>query len=196
MATSTRARALPEFGRSVLIRWLVATVAFPIGGYLGNAVGGPAATVPAALISGLIAGGVIGLGQGLAIGLRGQPVIVWAAASAVGLGVALGVVTATVGQIDTTLDAVLLGAVSGLAIGGVQAALLMRDGLANTWIWVAASAIAWAIGWFITAGAVGVGLAPGWPVYGLSGAVVSQAITGIVLWKILSRGEATALAAA
>ena len=196
MATSTRVRALPEFGRSVLIRWLVATVAFPIGGYLGNAVAGPAATVPAALISGLIAGGVIGLGQGLAIGLRGQPVIVWAAASAVGLGVALGVVTATVGQIDTTLDAVLLGAVSGLAIGGVQAALLMRDRFANTWLWVAGSAIAWAIGWLVTAGAVGVGLAPGWPVYGLSGAVVSQAITGIVLWKILSRGEATALAAA
>ena len=196
MATSMRALALPEFGRSVLIRWLIATVAFPIGGYLGNAVGGAAATVPAALISGLIAGGIIGLGQGLAIGLRGQAVILWLAVSGVALGVALAAVTATVGQIDTTLDAVLLGAVSGLAIGGVQAALLMRDRFANTWIWVVASAIAWAIGWLITAGAVGVGLAPGWPVYGLSGALVSQVITGVVLWKVLSRGEATALAAA
>jgi hypothetical protein len=196
MATSTGANALPDFGRSVLIRWLIATVAFPVGGYLGHAVGGPAATVPAALISGLIAGGIVGLGQGLAIGLRGQAVIVWAAVSAAGLGVALAVVTATVGQIDTTLDAVLLGAVSGLAIGGVQAALLMRDRFANTWIWVVASAVAWAIGWLITAGAVGVGLAPGWPVYGLSGAVVSQVITGVVLWKLISRSEADAPATA
>jgi hypothetical protein len=196
VATSMGAIARPDFGRSTLIRWLIATVAFPIGGYVGNAVGGPAATVPAALISGLIAGSLIGLGQGLAIGLLGQVLVVWLAVSGVALGVALAVVTATVGQIDTTLDAVLLGAVSGLAMGGVQAALLMRDRFANTWIWVVASTIAWAIGWLITAGAVGVGLAPGWPVYGLSGAVVSQVITGVVLWKLISRSEADAKATA
>jgi hypothetical protein len=194
MATSMGAIALPDVGRSIVIRWVIATVAFPIGGFVGHAVGGPAATIPAALISGLIAGAAVGLGQGLALGLPGQALVLWTAGTAAALGVALAVVTGAVGQIDTTLDAVLLGAVSGLAVGGAQAALLMRDRTANTWIWAAATAVAWAIGWLITAGGVGVALAPGWPVFGLGGAIVCQAITGVVLWKVMARSEALSAA--
>jgi len=55
--------------------------------------------------------------------------------------------------------------------------------------------IAWAIGWAVTA-SIGVALEAGWPVFGLSGALVSQAIVGIVLWKVLGREEASLLAAA
>ena len=180
---------------STLLRWILATVAFPIGGYVGHAVGGPAATLPAALISGIIAGAVIGLGQALALGLRPQAIALWAAAIAAGLGLALAVVTAIIGQIDSTADAVILGAASGLAIGAGQAALLARERVGNAWIWVVASSAAWAVGWLITSGAVGVGLAPGWPVYGLSGAVVSQVITGVVMWKLMP-SEAAASAPA
>jgi hypothetical protein len=180
---------------STLLRWILATVAFPIGGYVGHAVGGPAATLPAALISGIIAGAVIGLGQALALGLHPQAIALWAAATAAGLGVALAVVTVIIGQIDTTADAVILGAASGLAIGAGQAALLARERVGNAWIWVVASTAAWAVGWLITSGAVGVGLAPGWPVYGLSGAVVSQVITGVVMWKLMP-SEAAASAPA
>jgi hypothetical protein len=54
--------------------------------------------------------------------------------------------------------------------------------------------IAWAIGWGVTA-SIGVALEAGWPVFGLSGALVSQAIAGIVLWKVLAREEAHVLAA-
>jgi len=181
--------------RSVVLRWLIATLAFPVGGYLGNFIAGPAATVPAALFSGLIAGTIIGLGQGLAIRSKPQPIVEWAATTAVGMGVGLAAVTAIIRQIDTMTDAVLLGAVSGLAIGALQAALLMRDHVANAWVWVPATAIAWAVGWAVTA-SVGVALAPGWPVYGISGAVVSQLITGVVLWKLMSRDEVPAPAAA
>ena len=39
----------------------------------------------------------------------------------------------------------------------------------------------------VTAG-VGVALEAGWPVFGLSGALVSQALVGIVLWKVLAVG--------
>ena len=180
---------------STLLRWILATVAFPIGGFVGHAVGGPAATLPGALISGIIAGAVIGLGQALALGLRPQAIVLWAAATAAGLGLALAVVTAIIGQIDSTADAVILGAASGLAIGAGQAALLARERVGNAWIWVVASSAAWAVGWLITSGAVGVGLAPGWPVYGLSGAVVSQVITGIVMWKLMP-SEAAASAQA
>jgi hypothetical protein len=43
---------------------------------------------------------------------------------------------------------------------------------------------------------IGVALEAGWPVFGLSGALVSQVLAGVVLWKVLARGEEPALAAA
>jgi hypothetical protein len=196
VSTTSGVPALGGSGRSLLLRWVAAIIGFPIGGYLGHMVGGPAATVPAAMISGLIAGAIIGAGQAVALGiLRPQALALWAAATAIGLGVALAAVTAVIGQIETQSEAIVLGAISGLALGAGQAALLMRERVANTWMWVVASGVAWAVGWAVTSG-IGVALASGWPVYGLSGALVSQLITGVVLWKVLSRGEAGAFAAA
>jgi hypothetical protein len=170
---------------SVPLRWLVATLAFPIGGLIGHLVGGPAATIPAALISGAIAGGIIGLGQGLALRLGSQALVAWAPATAIGLGLSLAAVTAVIGQITTSAEAAMLGAVSGLVLGIGQAVVLQRHGVPKNWIWVPASGIAWAAGWFVTASA-GIALEAGWPVYGLSGAIVSQVITGIVLWRLTS----------
>ena len=215
MSTTPGVPALSGSGRSLMLRWIVAIVGFPIGGFIGHLIAGPAATVPAALISGLIAGAIIGAGQGLALGLlRPQSFALWAGATAGGLGVALAGVTAVIGQIDTQTDAILLGAVGSpgdhygpslssevalvglvLAIGAGQAALLARENVANAWIWIVTTGIAWAIGWATTSG-IGVALAAGWPVYGASGAVISQIITGVVLWKVLSRGEAKAFGAA
>jgi hypothetical protein len=60
----------------------------------------------------------------------------------------------------------------------------MRAGVANAWIWIPVTGVAWGVGWLITS-SVGVALAPGWPVYGLSGAVVSQVITAIALWRLV-----------
>ena len=193
MAHPTGTRALPVGGWATFLRWVVATLTFAIGGFIGHLVGGPAATVPAALISGLVAGAVVGLGQALALGLRTEAVVRWAAATALGLAVGLGLVTAIIGQIDTSQDAVLLGAISGLAVGAGQAALVARERVANAWLWVAASTGAWAIGWLVTS-SIGVALAAGWPVYGLSGAIVSQLITGVVAWQLMSREEAAAFA--
>jgi hypothetical protein len=194
--TTSGVPALSGSGRMLLLRWIVAIIGFPIGGFIGHLIGGPAATLPAALISGLIAGAIIGAGQAIALGiLRPQAMAGWAGATAIGLGVALAAVTAVIGQIETPTEAIALGAVSGLALGAAQAALLMRERVANAWIWVVASGLAWAVGWAVTSG-VGVALAAGWPVYGLSGALVSQVITGVVLWKVLSHEEAGAFAGA
>lgn len=196
MSSTSGLPALTGSGRTLLLRWVLAIFGFPAGGFIGHLIGGPAATVPAALISGLVAGAIIGAGQGVALGiLRPQALAIWAVATAIGLGVALAGVTAAMGQIETQTEAIALGAVSGLALGAGQAALLMREQVANAWIWVLASGIAWAVGWAVTSG-VGVALAAGWPVYGISGALVSQIITGVVLWKVLSREEAHALASA
>ncbi len=195
VSTTSGVPALSGSGRQLLLRWLAAILGFPIGGYIGHLIGGPAATVPAALISGVIAGAIIGAGQAIALGLlRPQALALWAGATAIGLAAALAAVTAVIGQIDTQLNAIVLGAVSGVALGGGQALVLMRERVANAWVWILTSGVAWAVGWAVTSG-IGVALAAGWPVYGLSGALVSQVITGVVLLKVLSREEAQAFAA-
>ena len=193
MATAASMPALRGSGRSLLLRWVVATIGYPIGGFLGHLVGGPAATVPAALISGVVAGAVIGAGQAIALGtMRPVAMALWSGGTAIGLGVGLAAVTAAIGQIDTQGEAIGLGAITGLALGAGQAALLLREGIGKVWIWVVASGIAWAVGWTVTSG-IGVALASGWPVYGLSGALVSQLITGVVLWRVLSPEPARTL---
>jgi len=186
---------MPNFMQPTPVRWLIAVVGFPIGGFIGHLIGGPAATIPAALISGAIAGAIIGLGQGLALDLRPRPLAMWIAATAAGLGLALAIVTAMIGQISTTNEAVALGGVSGLILGAGQAGVLQRRGVAISWIWAPVSAVAWAVGWFVTA-SIGVALASGWPVYGLSGAIVSQIITGIVIWRLMASRSPVAAAAA
>lgn len=169
---------------SVALPWLLAVVGFPIGGLLAQTIAGPAATVPAALLSGLIAGAVIGLGQALSLFLRAQALALWVGGTAIALAVALAVVTAAIGQIETSTEAIALGALSGVLIGAAQGAVFMRAGVANAWVWIPVTGVAWAVGWLITS-SVGVALAPGWPVYGLSGAVVSQIITGVALWRLV-----------
>jgi hypothetical protein len=98
-------------------------------------------------------------------------------------------VTAAIGQIETSTEAVALGALSGVLIGAAQAALFMRA-IANAWVWVLVTGIAWAVGWLIITARVGVALGPGWPVYGASGALVSQIITAIALWRLVPSHEA------
>ena len=72
--------------------------------------------------------------------------------TAVGLAVALGIVTAAIGQIETTTEAVALGVVSGLLIGAAQAAVLMRIGISKAWVWIPVTGLAWGVGWLVTAG--------------------------------------------
>ncbi len=172
------------FFASIPLRWVVALVAFPIGGYIGFVVGGPAATVAAASISGLVTGALIGLAQGVAVGLPPRQLAVWTAGTAVALSAALGGMTAVLGQISTSGEAVIVGAVSGSLIGAAQAAFLVHGRASSAAIWVVASAAAWAVGWFVTT-SIGVSTATGWPVYGLSGALASQLLTAVVLWRFM-----------
>ena len=169
---------------SVALPWILAVAGFPIGGFLAEAIAGPAATVPAAILSGMIAGAIIGLAQAITLGLRAQALAIWVGGTAVALALALAAVTAAIGQIESSTEAIVLGIVSGGLIGAAQAAVLMRAGIANAWLWIPVTGIAWSVGWLITSG-VGVALEPGWPVYGLSGAAVSQVTTAVALWRMV-----------
>lgn len=184
--------ALPEPGRWLLPRWLLAFIAFPPAGLIGHAIAGPADAPLAALLSGLVAGAIIGIGQGLALGARSRDLLAWTAVTAVGLGAALAVFVTLAGAPSTIEAAVALGVVSGLAVGAGQAGLLTGAPIATRAVWAGAVAVAWAAGWFVTT-SIGVDLAAAWPVYGASGAITSQVITGVALFVLVgrvARGEA------
>ena len=180
MSTTSGVPALSGSGRSLLLRWIVAILGFPIGGFIGHL--DRRARCDRARGADLRPHrrGDHRRGPGACAGVRfgrrrwrsgrEQPRSGWAQPSPA--------VTAVIGQIDTQTEAIVLGAISGLALGAGQAALLMREHVANAWMWVVASGVAWAAGWAVTSG-IGVALASGWPVYGLSGALVSQIITGL-----------------
>jgi hypothetical protein len=177
--------------QSAVLPWIIAVVGFPIGGFLGHLVAGPAATVPAAALSGLIAGIIVGLAQALALGLSPRVMTAWVAVTGIGLAAGLSILTAATGQIESTAEAVALGAVSGLAIGAAQAAILIRERIGNAWLWIPATGLAWAVGWLVTS-SIGVALEAGWPVFGLSGAIVSQIITAVVVWRVVRERVAVA----
>lgn len=104
----------------------------------------------------------------------------------IGLALALAMLTRVTGQIENAAEAVALGALSGLAIGALQAIVLRAERIENSWVWLFATSVACALGWLVTSSA-GIALAPGWPVYGLSGAIVSQVITAVIVWRIVRR---------
>jgi hypothetical protein len=163
------------------VGWLVAFLAFPIGGALATAI-----------LGGLIAGGVLGLFQWLA--LRGRLNIGWwwivATAAGLAVGVALGV---AIFGAATTLEALIQRAIpAGLALGIAQSLVLLRHYRAG-WLWIPAIAVLYPLGWFITTQVIGASVNQGFVVFGASGAITFQALTGLVLW-VLMRTKASGTA--
>ena len=162
-------------GLQPYLKWVVAFLIFPIGGLLGRLVADPSGSVIAALLVGAVAGAIIGAGQWLAMGRRAGEVR-WIPATSMGLGVSFAAAQA-LGL--SASSAAALGAVTGLGVGLAQFPLLTGR-LAMPLIWVATTTVAWAVGWII-ASSIGVKTEAGWPVFGVSGAIVAQALTGLVL---------------
>jgi hypothetical protein len=114
-----------------------------------------------ALLSGVIAGAIIGTAQWLVLRRRGGSPA-WIIATTAGLAVGL---TAGAALVDykTSLGALAaMGAVSGAAIGLAQAASfapLRRHAL----VWTLATGALWAIGWAVTT-AAGIKVEDQWPV--------------------------------
>jgi len=77
-------------------------------------------------------------------------------------------------------DLALMGAVTGLAVGGLQSFLLARRGSGALW-WVAINPPAWALGWFVTTFVITKNVKEHFAVFGASGALVFALLTGILL---------------
>jgi hypothetical protein len=159
--------------------WPVAIlVGFPIGGYAANIIVGKIDSVGAALIGGLIAGAILGAAQWLA--LRSFVPWLWVVATSVGMAAGLTAGAALVDYGISRGDLALMGAVTGLAVGGLQAFLLARRGSGALW-WVAVNPLAWALAWIVTTFVITRNVKEHFAVFGASGALVFAVLTWLVL---------------
>jgi len=167
--------------------WPVAIiVGIPIGGYAANIVVGKVDSVGSALVGGLIAGAIIGAAQWLA--LRSIVPWLWLVATSAGMAAGLTAGAALVDYGISRGDLALMGAITGLAVGGLQAFLLARRGSGALW-WVAVNPPAWAVAWFVTTFVITKNVKEHFAVFGASGAIVFALATWLVLTFLFRPNE-------
>lgn len=165
--------------------WVLAFLSFPVAGLFANLVG--AVTTPVrAILAGAIAGATLGLIQWLVLKTRLPSLpIWWAAAMSIGMAVGLAIGTVFVGSETAGNELLWRAAITGLCIGIAQWIVLQRVlPLPQSVIWIGVLSLGWALGWFVTR-AIGVDLSPKWSVFGVSGALTFQLLTGVALYFLL-----------
>jgi hypothetical protein len=178
--------ALAPLDRPRVWAWpLAILIGFPIGGLIANSVVGPVDRVVAALACGLLAGAVIGAAQWLA--LRPLVTWVWIAATSVGMATGLAVGAALVDYGIGRGDLVLMGALTGVAVGLAQAMVLARQHIPGAAWWAAANPPAWALGWLVTSYVISSNVKEQFPNFGAGGALVFALLTGALLTWLFRR---------
>jgi hypothetical protein len=166
--------------------WPVAIlVSFPIGGFLADLVVDGVDSVGAALAGGLIAGAIIGAAEWFA--LRRWVSWLWIAATSVGMAAGLTAGAALVDYGTGRGDVVLMGAVTGVGVGVLQALVLARHRISGAFWWAVANPPAWAVGWLVTSYVITTNVDEQFPNFGLSGALVFALLTWLLL-ALLFRG--------
>jgi hypothetical protein len=177
--------------RPRLWAWPLATlIGFPIGGLIANIIVGPVDSVAAALAGGLLAGAVIGAAQWLA--LRNIVPWVWIAATSVGMAAGLAVGAAVVDYGISRGDLMLMGAVTGLGVSGLQALVLARHGIFGAAWWAAVNPPAWALAWLISSYVISANIDERFTNFGASGALLYALVTGLLLAWLFRRRESRA----
>jgi hypothetical protein len=160
--------------------WPVAILlSLPIGGFIADLVINGVDSVGTALAGGLIAGSIIGAAGWFV--LRKRISWLWIPATAVGMAVGLAAGAALVDYGIARGDVVLIGAVTGLGVGVLQALVLARHKIPNAWWWALANPPAWALGWLVTSYVITTNVKEQFAVFGGSGAIVFGLLTLFVL---------------
>ena len=160
--------------------WPVAILlGFPIGGLIADLVVNGVDSVGTAVAGGLIAGAIIGAAQWFV--LRRRISWLWIAATSVGLAVGLAAGAALVDYGIDRGDVVLIGAVTGLGVGVLQALVLARHQIPNAWWWAIVNPPLWALGWLVTSYVITTNVKEQFAVFGGSGAIVYGLLTWLVL---------------
>jgi hypothetical protein len=170
-----------RFNTKAWLLWTAGFVAFIIGGALAMGVVGRINDLGSALIGGMIAGAVIGTGQWL-VARRLLDPKTWIPATAVAMGIGLAVGAWAVGYGTSLGELALMGFITGIPLGVAQAYLL-RDRLANAWVWAAAMPLLWALGWTVTT-AGGIAVDQQFAVFGAYGAITFMALSGVLLDRL------------
>jgi hypothetical protein len=162
-------------------------VSFPIGGYLADLVVDGVDSVGAALVGGLIAGLIIGAAEWFA--LRRWISWLWIAATTVGMAAGLTAGAALVGYGISRADLLIMGAVTGLGVGALQAVVLSRSRVAGAFWWAVANPPAWALGWLVTSYIISRNVQDQFTNFGASGALVFGLLTWLLLARLLPEPE-------
>jgi hypothetical protein len=163
--------------------WMLAFLGFPLGGFLSLVVVGSMEGAVSGALGGALAGAVIGAAQWLVLRryMRVGPEWILATAFGLAIGDAFGALLTGAG---TGIGALLiLGVVTGVAVGLLQWGLL-RGRLLRARLWPLVVAIAWPVGWTVT-WAFGIDVERGYYTFGASGALVFAAITGLAMLLML-----------
>lgn len=165
--------------------WVLALFSFPVAGLLANLVG--SVTTPVrGLLAGAIAGAALGLIQWLILKTRlPQLPIWWTVATSAGMAIGLAISTAVFGSETAGSELLWRGVITGFCFGAAQWIVFRQLlPLPQSLIWVGVVGLAWALGWFVTRSA-GIDLSPKWAVFGVSGALTFQLMTGLALSFLL-----------
>lgn len=160
--------------------WPIAIlISFPIAGYLADLVVDGVDSVGAALVGGLIAGLVIGVAEWFA--LRRWVPWLWIPATSIGMAAGLTAGAALVNYGISRGDILLMGAITGLGVGALQALVLARSQVSGALWWAIANPPAWALGWFVTSYVITKNVQDQFTNFGASGSVVFGLLTWLVL---------------
>ena len=174
--------------------WPVAVLlGFPIGGLVADLVVDGVDSVGAALVGGLIAGAIIGAAEWFA--LRRWVSWLWVAATSVGMAVGLTAGAALVDYGISRGDVVVMGAVTGVGVGALQALVLARHRVSGAFWWAIANPPAWALGWLVTSYVITTNIEEQFTNFGASGTLVFGLLTWLVLTVLFRRTEPRAATA-
>jgi hypothetical protein len=168
--------------------WPIAIlISFPVGGYVADLVVDGVDSVGAALVGGLIAGLVIGAAEWFV--LRRWVSWLWILATSIGMAAGLAAGAALVGYGTSRGDILIMGAVTGLGVGALQALVLARSGVSGALWWALANPPAWALGWFVTSYVITRNIQDQFTNFGASGTVVFGLLTWLLLAVLLRKPE-------
>jgi hypothetical protein len=163
--------------------WALAIlISFPIAGYVADLIVDGVDSVGTALAGGLIVGAIIGAAEWFV--LRRRVSWLWIPATIAGMAVGLVAGAALVDYGIGRGDLALMGAVTGLAVGVMQALVLARDRIPGALWWAVANPPAWALGWVVTSYVISTNIDERFPIFGASGALVFGLLTMFVLARM------------
>ena len=169
--------------------WGLAFLGFPLGGLAAIGLVGGVESILDGAIGGAACGAVLGAVQWLVLRRRLSLPRSWIVATSLGMAGGLAFTVALFGTSTAGSVLLLRGVSTGLLIGLAQWVVLRRS-VPRAWVWVPTVAAGWALGWAVSS-ATGLDLTPNFAVFGATGALAFQALTGLVLAWLLAQRAAT-----